>query len=713
MTNPSCPPALSTLLLLPLLALSCDAGDGPFDAESDDASQVDPADPARPSGPDDLEDELTPQQAAPDCCAAGSDPGCSDVSVQQCVCDADAYCCNNAWDSICVNEVTSLGCGSCEVTAPCCTSEAAPGCEVPSIESCVCAADPYCCNNYWDSICVNEVSSLGCGSCQATDLTVTELITPPTACRSENIGSLTDLVITNHGSDDVTDLFHVGWYLSADDVLDGSDPLLIGGRDQVTSLAAGASASVSVNSNIIRADAPLGSNYLIAKIDEFDGIAETDEPNNIAAVPIQITSACVSEWARRVGGTSTELGMYVATDGSGNVYALGTTSSPTVDLDGASASPDNTDLFLVSWDAAGNYRWSLLLGGSGPEFPGALGVDGSGNVYVAGESRGSLDLGGGSLPVQGYRDLFVASYTSGGAYRWSQRRGAAGVTVVPNDMAVNASGDLVVTGRADGSVNLGGGIRPGEGGLDVFALALDSGGGHRWSRLMGGTGADGADGVSIDASGGALVTGNMGSSADFGSGTLSGPAGVVVRVNSSGTTQWARTFGDLAQDAVLDPSGESYVIGTFTGSVDLGDGLHTSEGSSDVLLAHYSSFGSLRWSTSGGSAGTDYAGRIDLDAVGNPIATGSFDGGSFDIGSTSVPGSGDDDVWLASFDATLGDALWSTGFGSASTEFGMDVAVSPTGAVLLAGAFNTTFSGGGTTFPSLGGYDAFVVSLRR
>ncbi len=705
MTTRKCPPTL--LAILPLLAVSCTDVDAPLDGESDGIEQVEPPDRA-----DDFEDDGVPLQAAADCCAAGSEAGCSDVSVQQCVCEADAYCCNNSWDSICVGEVTSLGCGSCEVTAPCCTSATDPGCELSAVESCVCAADPYCCNNRWDSICVGEVTSLGCGSCDAIDLGITELITPATACRGEDIGHLVDLVITNHGGDDVTDLFQVGWYLSTDDTL-GGDPLLIGGRDQVASLAGGASTSVSVNANIIRSDAPLGSNYLIVKIDEFDGISETDEPNNTIAVPIEITSTCASQWAQSVGGTGYDGGMYIATDGSGNVYTLGTTNSGSIDLGGGAVSPTSTDLYLVSWDPAGNYRWSRLVGGSGPEFPGALGVDGAGNVYVAGEARGTLDLGGGSLPLQGFRDLFVASYTSSGAHRWSQRHGATGVTVVPNDMAVNAAGDLVVTGRADGSVDLGGGLRSNNGGLDIFALSLNSTGGHRWSRQMGGTGSDGSDGVSIDASGGALIAGDMGSSANFGSGTLSGPAGVVVRVNSAGTTQWARTFGTNAWDAVLDPSGESYVAGTFHGTVDLGDGPHTAVGGQDVLIAHYSSFGSVVWSAAGGGAATDWAGRLDIDAAGNPVFAGIFSGASFDIGSASLVGSGGNDVWLASLDAARGDTRWATEFGSSANESGMSVVASPTGALLLTGTFNGTFSIGGTTLSTLGSGDAYVASVRQ
>lgn len=53
------------------------------------------------------------------CCGGGHgccDPGiagCDDPDVQACVCDVDPFCCDNGWDQTCVEEVTSLGCGTC------------------------------------------------------------------------------------------------------------------------------------------------------------------------------------------------------------------------------------------------------------------------------------------------------------------------------------------------------------------------------------------------------------------------------------------------------------------------------------------------------------------------------------------------------------------------------------------------------------------------
>jgi hypothetical protein len=43
-----------------------------------------------------------------------STPGCEDTEIESCVCAYDSYCCTTSWDSLCVSEVVSYGCGTCE-----------------------------------------------------------------------------------------------------------------------------------------------------------------------------------------------------------------------------------------------------------------------------------------------------------------------------------------------------------------------------------------------------------------------------------------------------------------------------------------------------------------------------------------------------------------------------------------------------------------------
>ena len=97
-------------------------------------------------------------------------PGCDPNQCVTDICNVDGFCCNNSWDSICIGEVESV-CGFADCNLGTCAHSLCvagvalvSGCS-PCATS-ICAADPFCCNNSWDSICVGEVVSvcgLACG----------------------------------------------------------------------------------------------------------------------------------------------------------------------------------------------------------------------------------------------------------------------------------------------------------------------------------------------------------------------------------------------------------------------------------------------------------------------------------------------------------------------------------------------------------------------
>jgi hypothetical protein len=100
-------------------------------------------------------------------CTALPVKGCGDCGCQACVCAKDPYCCNNLWDSICAQECKDCGsaCGApggvgCQASM---TGE--KGCGGCTCEQAVCAADPFCCNTAWDSICVSECKNMAMAHC--------------------------------------------------------------------------------------------------------------------------------------------------------------------------------------------------------------------------------------------------------------------------------------------------------------------------------------------------------------------------------------------------------------------------------------------------------------------------------------------------------------------------------------------------------------------
>lgn len=134
------------------------AGDG--DDAADDAAD-DAGDDAGDEAGDDAGDDGTTEEGP--CCVAVETPGCSDAAIEACVCQADAFCCDNSWDAMCV--ANSAQCGqTCPTpeTGPCCTASTTAGCGDADVEACVCGALPDCCTNEWHLLCT--LSALQCGA---------------------------------------------------------------------------------------------------------------------------------------------------------------------------------------------------------------------------------------------------------------------------------------------------------------------------------------------------------------------------------------------------------------------------------------------------------------------------------------------------------------------------------------------------------------------
>lgn len=117
------------------------------------------------------EPEDLPRPNRGDCCEVAGGSGCGDAFVAECVCLVGPLCCAQSWDALCVDHVTELGCGGCDFGPAtfrpfgCCEAHVDPSCDDAVVAECVCATDPYCCDIAWDEVCVEAVETTGCRVC--------------------------------------------------------------------------------------------------------------------------------------------------------------------------------------------------------------------------------------------------------------------------------------------------------------------------------------------------------------------------------------------------------------------------------------------------------------------------------------------------------------------------------------------------------------------
>jgi hypothetical protein len=235
------------------------------------------------------------------------------------------------------------------------------------------------------------------------------------------------------------------------------------------------------------------------------------------------SGATAIDWATYLGGTGDDDGCgAMALDGSNNVYVVCTGTSPTfAGVNSNSLQPKNggsDDMVILEVASGGSSILAgTFFGGSDDEYADGVGLDGSGNVYVAGTTF-STDFPGvagssfQSSNAGGYDATLTKFNSSLSSVIYSTYIGGSGDEFAEG-LAVDAAGNCYVAGST-GSTTFPGvnsdSIQSTNGGgpADVFAFVMNpSGTDMVMSTFLGGSDDDEAIGLAIDGSGGFYLAG--------------------------------------------------------------------------------------------------------------------------------------------------------------------------------------------------------------
>ncbi len=301
-------------------------------------------------------------------------------------------------------------------------------------------------------------------------------------------------------------------------------------------------------------------------------------------------------------------------------------------------------------------------------------------------------------------------------WQWSSQGGSTAGDL-GHDVAVDASGNVFITGYFSGTVSFGSISLNSAGGNDIFVAKYSSTGSPVWANRAGSTGSpELGRSVSLDGSGNVYVTGYFQSNASFGTTSMTSAGAediFVAKYNNGGTFQWAMKAGGTATDRgwglVTDNSGNSYVTGSFQAVATVGSApTLTSAGADDILLFKVTSAGAVAWKQRAGGTGSDVGKNIEKDAAAaNLFITGNYNSTAA-FGATSLTSLGMDDIYLAKYDAA-GAFIWARSAGGTSWDFGLDVGVDGSGNSYITGYYQSNPATFGTyNLSNASGADIFT-----
>ncbi|MEP6794172.1 MAG: hypothetical protein ABJB16_07590, partial [Saprospiraceae bacterium] len=221
-------------------------------------------------------------------------------------------------------------------------------------------------------------------------------------------------------------------------------------------------------------------------------------------------------WARRMGGSGTDIANSIAIDSSGRIITVGSFSevadfNPGTGINNLTSN-GMVDIFISVLDRNGLFVDAQSFGGPEYDYASAVITDTSNSIFVTGTFGDTIDFDFGTdihmLSSNGKNDIFLLKLNAAGKWEWSKSVGSAG-----NDnssaMVIDRDGNIYMCGSFSKEMDIDPG--PGVVWLDlyggIFILKLDADGQYEWSTAFGGFG--NASGIALDDFHNVYVTGGF------------------------------------------------------------------------------------------------------------------------------------------------------------------------------------------------------------
>lgn len=188
------------------------------------------------------------------------------------------------------------------------------------------------------------------------------------------------------------------------------------------------------------------------------------------------------------------------------------------------SSAGGVDIFILKLTSEGDFIWARRIGGTSSDVPNGIALDLAGNVHTVGYFTGTVDFdpeaATANLSAAGTnQDVFILKLSPAGAYIWAGRVGGTNTGDIGQAVDVDLDGNVVVTGTfaGNGDFDPGAGVvtLASEGSQDIFIMKLDASGNFIWAKQVGGGDSDLGYRIITDAARNIYYSGDYGKTVDF------------------------------------------------------------------------------------------------------------------------------------------------------------------------------------------------------
>jgi len=429
-----------------------------------------------------------------------------------------------------------------------------------------------------------------------------------------------------------------------------------------------------------------------------------------------------------------EMAHAVAVDANGNVFVTGWTNNhsdfaPSRTVFGSAVVDTSVFVSKLSNDL-NTHIATAILSSSGVDMAYSVAIDGSGDVFVAGNTYNSVDFAPSRtlFGISGLADVFVSKLNNDLNTHIATAIIASSDHDLSYSLALDASGDVFVVGYTWGPTNFAPSrtVFGTSGSYEAFVTKLSNDlSSHMATAILASSGGDVAFGVDVDGSGNVFVAGWTSSSGDFApSRTVFGTAGwidaFVSKMNNDlsahiSTAILTSSYDDYARAVVVDASDNVFVAGYTGNSTEFAPSRNVfgTSGNYDAFVSKLNNGLDTHVATAIlCSSSDDDAYGVTVGSSGSVFVAG-FTPNYMDFAPTrTVFGTtgGWGEAFMSEMDANLSTHISTSIIASSSIDRAYSVAVDVSGNIFVAGYTGnySDFAPSRTVFGTTGGSDAFV-----